>query len=254
MDNCKFCFAGSTPALTHAIQALTRRGCRIVSEPNPDVTHLLLPVPSFEPDGKIKGGGNLEDILAQLPKDVVVVGGLLDRSELCGYDCIDLLNDPLYTALNANITAHCAIKLALSKLPAILEGQQVLVIGWGRIGKCLAPLLKGMGAQVTVAARKESDRAMLSALGYRAIPTLSIDTLPYRMIFNTVPQMICPDCPGDGLKIDLASTLGIGGDDVIWARGLPGKDAPESSGQLIAQTVLRSIEGDCRAGVHIGAQ
>lgn len=241
MDNCKFCFAGSTPALTYAIQALTRQGCHIVSDPDSSITHLLLPVPSFEPDGNIKGGGILEDILAQLPKDVVVLGGLLDRLELCGYDCIDLLNDPLYTARNANITAHCAVKLALSKLPATLEGQQVLVIGWGRIGKCLAKLLSGMGADVTVAARKESDRVMLTALGYRATDTQSIDTRPFRVIFNTVPQMVCPECPGDGLKFDLASKPGLGGDDVIWARGLPGKDAPESSGQLIAETILRLI-------------
>jgi len=117
------------------------------------------------------------------------------------------------------------------------------VIGWGRIGKCLAQLLKSIGAQVTVAARKESDRVMLKALGYGALDTCELDTTPYRLIFNTVPQMICPDCPGKGLKIDLASKLGLGGEDVLWARGLPGKDAPESSGHLIAQTVLRFIGG-----------
>ena len=29
---------------------------------------------------------------------------------------------------------------------------------------------------------------------------------------------------------------------VIWARGLPGKDAPESSGILIAKTIIRLLE------------
>ena len=33
------------------------------------------------------------------------------------------------------------------------------------------------------------------------------------------------------------------GDDVLWARGLPGKDAPESSGKLIARTILRLCGG-----------
>ena len=41
------------------------------------------------------------------------------------------------------------------------------------------------------------------------------------------------------MKIDLASVKGMEGGDVIWARGLPGKDAPESSGVLIGKTVLR---------------
>lgn len=44
------------------------------------------------------------------------------------------------------------------------------------------------------------------------------------------------------MKIDLASKPGIGGTDVLWARGLPGKFAPESAGKLIAQTILRLLK------------
>ena len=62
------------------------------------------------------------------------------------------------------------------------------------------------------------------------------------MIFNTVPALVLPDAPADALKIDLASKPGIGGTDVLWARGLPGKFAPESAGKLIAQTVLRLLK------------
>lgn len=241
MDTVTVCTAGSTAALSYARQWLKNTGYPLTNFPSADVTHLLLPVPSFEPDGSIKGGGNLSELLAQLGKHVVIMGGGLDRPELKGYTCIDFLKDPMYTAQNAKITAHCALRLAMNTLPVTLDNQNVLVIGWGRIGKCLAQLLKAIGAQVTVAARKGSDRVMLKALGYSAVDTYHLDTAPYRLIFNTVPQMICPDCPGKGLKIDLASKLGLGGEDVIWARGLPGKDAPESSGRLIAQTALGFI-------------
>ena len=239
MDTVTVRTAGSTAALGYARQWLTNIGCRFSEDP----AYLLLPVPSFEPDGSIKGGGDLSELLAQLDKNVVIMGGGLDRPELKEYTCIDFLKDPMYTAQNANITAHCALRMAMNDLPVTLDNQKALVIGWGRIGKCLAQLLKGIGAQVTVAARKESDRVMLRALDYGAVDTGDLDTTPYRLIFNTVPQMLCPDCPGDGVKIDLASKLGLGGDDVIWARGLPGKDAPESSGQLIAQTAYRFIYG-----------
>lgn len=239
MDTVTVCTAGSTAALGYARQWLMNIGCRFGEA----ATHLLLPVPSFEPDGSIKGGGDLSELLSRLNKDVVIMGGGLDRPELKEYTCIDFLKDPMYTAQNAKITAHCALRLAMQILPATLDGQKALVIGWGRIGKCLAQLLKNIGARVTVAARKESDRVMLKALGYSALDTAELDTTPYRLIFNTVPQMICPDCPGKGLKIDLASKLGLGGDDVLWARGLPGKDAPESSGKLIAQTAYRFIYG-----------
>ena len=242
MSNCKLCLAGHTAALSYAADILKHAGCEMFSQPGPDVTHLLLPVPSFDADGSIKGGGELSALLSRLPKDVTVIGGNLNRPELALYDVIDLLQDPMYIARNAAITAHCAIKLAMSKLSRTLDGCPVLVVGWGRIGKVLADLLKKLGAQVTVAVRKESDRAMLSALGYRTADTAGVDPAAYRVIFNTAPAMVIPQCPGDGLKIDLASKLGLGGLDVIWARGLPNQDAPESSGELIAQTVIRILK------------
>jgi hypothetical protein len=45
------------------------------------------------------------------------------------------------------------------------------------------------------------------------------------------------------VKIELASSPGLEGDDVIEALGLPGKYAPETSGKLIARTILRLCAG-----------
>lgn len=236
-----FYAAGQSDALVHAIGLLHNAGIEFLPCPDRQVTHLLLPVPSFDPDGYIKGGISLESLLWQLPEDVTVIGGKLSRPELEGYPTIDLLEDPGYVAENAAITACCAMRLAAAKLPVVWRGCPVLVVGWGRIGKCLARLLYQLGAQVAVVARKETDRAMLRAFGYAAMDFQNIDTRQYRVIFNTVPAMVLPECPGKGLKIDLASQPGIGGGDVIVARGLPGKDAPESAGALMARTVLRKI-------------
>lgn len=230
--------AGYSPAMGCCIQKLKQMGLTICSEPNQLISHLLLPVPSFAPDGTLVGGGDIHTILRQLPKNVVIVGGNLDCEALKDYHTIDLLQNSEYLALNAQITAHCAIKAALNQLPIILDGCKALVIGWGRIGKCLSQLLRQMGADVTVSARKESDRSMIKALGYSAAVHSNIDLADFHLIYNTVPAMLFPECPGGALKIDLASRLGMGGEDVIWARGLPGKDAPESSGQLIADTFL----------------
>jgi len=237
------CFyrAGHCPALSHAHRLLEQWGYSFSPKPCQEVRYLLLPVTSFDEKGQIKGGGKLDEILQKLPKDITVIGGNLHSPLLEGYQTIDLLQDPDYVTENAQITAHCALALAMNALPVVPARQKALVIGWGRIGKCLAQLLKGMGAQVTVAARKAADRAMLRALGYNAIDTADLDTTPYRLIFNTVPAMVCPECPGKGLKIDLASRQGLGGGDVIWARGLPGKHAPQSAGQLMAQSIARII-------------
>ncbi len=242
MNCCKFYTAGYTAALSYAVNLLKNENYTILSHPE-DATHLLLPVPSFEPDGRIKGGGDLKALLSKLPRNITILGGNLSRPEFSEYHTVDFLKDPLYLAENAAITAHCAVKLAMGKLPTTLQDCPVLVVGWGRIGKCLADLLQRIGAAVTVAARKETDRAMLTALGYGVVSTEVLDTTPYRVIFNTVPVMLSPNSPGDALKIDLASSLGLGSSDVLWARGLPNKDAPESSGRLIARTAMRIVSG-----------
>lgn len=221
-----------------AIRQLTNAGCHFAHSAGQAVTHLLLPVPSLDADGSIKGGEPLAGLLQKLPQDIRVIGGNLPE---IGRQTYDLLKDPGYVAENAYITAHCAVRLILDRLPMPLRGQKVLVIGWGRIGKCLAALLKGLEAAVTVAARKETDRAMLRALGYGTVPIEGLCSDGYRVILNTVPVMVLPQCNDKCLKIDLASKPGIGGSDVLWARGLPGKDAPEASGELIARTVLNYL-------------
>lgn len=242
--------AGNTPALRYACQNLTARGIDIVDAPAPDVTHLLLPVPSFEPDGRIKGGGILEHILADLPENICVIGGNLNHPALQGYPTADLLQDPLYVAENAAITADCAIRIAGSYLPVVMRNCPVLILGWGRIGKCLAAQLKAMGADVDVAARKPADRAILRALGCGSKDPENLNRclVRYRVIFNTVPAPVLDSqqskfCSPDCIKIDLASVPGIAGGGVIWARGLPNRDVPESSGLLIAKTVIRLLAG-----------
>lgn len=233
-----FLSVGSTEALQEACTALRQLGIPFTSEPSSAVTHLLLPVPSFDTDGTIKGGSDLKAVLNQLPIDVTIIGGNLNHPLLESRKTVDLLQNAHYLAMNARITAHCALSLAAQQLSSTLDDVSVLVIGWGRIGKCLTQLLKAVGARVVVAARKETDRAALASLGMDSIHTDNIDPSQFGLIFNTAPEMVLPHCDCDAIKIDLASRSGIGGTDVVWARGLPNKLAPISSGKLIAKSVI----------------
>lgn len=211
----------------YAAAFLASRGISTIDHPSPDITHLLLDVPSRE----IPGG-----LLERLPEDVCVVGGNL---ELPDRRTIDLLKNEWYLAGNAAITAECALRVAAAHMETVFSGTGVLVIGWGRIGKCLARLLNEMGACVTVAARKEQDLAMAEALGYgSSLPGLVPEGC--RVVFNTVPVPVM-EAAADCLNIDLASRPGILGDGVIRARGLPGKYAPESSGRLIGEAFLKEV-------------
>lgn len=247
-DTILYC-AGCSSAINFAAEALRHENISVVSKPAPDVTHLLLPVPSFESDGRIRGGGILEHILAELPEQVCVIGGNLAHASLTGYHTIDLLQDPEYLAKNAAITADCALRIAVNRLPVALKDCPVLILGWGRIGKCLARLLQALGAEVTVAARKPSDRAMLQALGFHSADPAKLEPIlrRFRILFNTVPQPILSDaqvfhCRPDCIKIELASVRGIGGPQVIQANGLPGKTVPETSGRLIADSIIRILD------------
>ena len=235
---------GSTQACRYAAEFLYKEGFDLVDHPTPEATHLLLDAPAFGNDGILKNGKPLERILEMLPQYITVIGGNLEHPSLEGYRCLDLLKDETYLAANAAITAECALQVAAPLLSRTFSDISVLIIGWGRIGKCLGKLLKDLGADVTVAARKEADRAMLRALGYGAADPINLKS-DFQLIFNTAPAPI----PGatqlqNCIKIDLASQKGLAGDDVIWARGLPSIHAPETSGRLIGKTVSKWIRED----------
>lgn len=219
---------GESPALAFAAQDLAAQGVSIATELTPHVTHLLLSVPSKETD------------LSGIPTHIPVIGGNL-RWVPDAYSKVDLLQDPVYLAENAAITAECALRLLSTHLPISFHNCPILVIGWGRIGKCLGQKLKQMGANVHVAARKAADLAILSALGYVAVNIHTIAAEDYCAVINTVPAPVLRS-GGEGVYIDLASCVGITGENVLWARGLPGQMLPKASGALIAQRVMRYLQ------------
>ena len=238
MTPISICCPIQTGAMKYAVEILKERGFRIFDLPEPDTTHMLLPVPSFP-----NGHDYLEPILQVLPPAVKIYGGFLNVPPLIGYRRIDFLADPYYLARNAAITADCTLDIIEENLGQDVSGHSVLILGWGRIGKCLGKLLQQRGACVTIAARKDSDLAMIDALGYRAMD-LNRLKLDSQFIINTIPAMVLPQVPANVCAIELASKPGMGGENVIAARGLPGKMRPEQSGRLIAETFIRLREVD----------
>ena len=230
---------GDSKAHQYACEQLSTTGFSILQTPDKTVDGVLLDVPSF------READSGDTIWEMLPDSAVVIGGNLSGKAPAQFQCIDLLHDPEYTARNADITARCALRLAAGHLKQTYRGLPVLILGWGRIGKCLARLLRGLDAEVCVFARKPADRAMLKGLGYDVIAEADLASAlsGFSLVFNTAPSLLLSRemtarCP-DTLLIDLASQPGMQGADVLWARGLPGKMVPESSGKLIAETVLR---------------
>ena len=230
---------GCSEAHQYACEQLSTAGFSILQAPDKTIDGVLLDVPSFR-------GTDLADIAwEELPENAIVIGGNLAKHVPDRFRSIDLLRDPEFTAQNADITARCALRLAAAQLRCTYDSLPVLVIGWGRIGKCLCRHLSAVGADVTLLARKDTDLAMASALGYAVISTQDLPRAlgRYRVIFNTAPAMVLPRALTEQCRncklIDLASTPGIDSESAVRALGLPGLWAPESSGALIAETFLR---------------
>ena len=240
--------AGSTPAVRYATEILAARGIPIALSPQDHNGYVLLDVPSFDPSGALRGGGKPEELLNVLADDAALCGGNLNHPLLEGLPTVDLLRDEEYLAANAALTADCALRVAAGELTTAFADASAVILGWGRIGKCLAKLLSALGTDVTIVARKEKDRAMIRALGYQAASVEDLNRLApgKRLLFNTVPAPILGQEESaawqECVKIDLASQRGLDGPDVIWSRGLPGVRTPVSSGALIARTILREVQ------------
>lgn len=153
--------------------------------------------------------------------------------------------------LNAVPTAEGAIQIAMEELPITIHGSNIVVTGFGKVAKPLCMLLKNMGANVTVCARKSSARAEARSMGLGAADFSYFNDCieGADVIYNTVPARIIKrenllaaknaliidlaSKPG-GVDMDAALDLGV---KVIWAIGLPGKVAPVSAGNIIKETV-----------------
>ena len=94
--------------------------------------------------------------------------------------------------LNAIPTAEGAIQIAMEEMPITLHNSECLVLGFGRLGKILSKMLSGIGAKVTVGARKYSDLAFANSFCYKTTNLNKLGEIigNFDVIFNTIPSII----------------------------------------------------------------
>ena len=169
----------------------------------------------------------------------------------------DIFEEESFSILNAIPTAEGAIQRAMEKADITLHGANVLVLGYGRIGKSLARMLKGIGAKVTVEARKQEDLAWIYDNGYNGVHLDQLDEVLsiQHIIFNTIPHLVLTrerlmKVNKDAVIIDLASSPG--GTDFEAAKelgikasielSLPGIVAPRTAGEIIYFVINNLVE------------
>lgn len=199
----------------------------------------------------------LKDLQNSLKGKKLIAGKLKDALKNdVSVETYDILENEEYAILNAIATAEGAIQIAMEEFPKTLSGSNILVMGFGRIGKIVAKMLQGIGANVYCEARKNEDLAYIRAYGYVPIhlEKLNENLHQFDIIINNIPVQILNKTRLDLLKkdiliIDLASKPG--GVDfeyakkqnikTIWALGLPGKLSPVSAAEYIKDTIYPII-------------
>ncbi|MBQ7399879.1 MAG: dipicolinate synthase subunit DpsA [Clostridia bacterium] len=215
-----------------------------------DSVNLFLPMS----DKKI----SLSELFDGIDKKTIVFGGRTECiSKDFGIDIIDYFEREELVVANAYLTAESAVGIAMGELKESIKDVSVLVMGYGRIGKALCNLLKGMGVNVYASARKRRDFAWIRAYGYSPVDTSKVCDIvsSCKVIFNTIPELVLGEetlgcIRNDSIIIDLASKPGgvdfeaakKCGLKVLWALALPGKKLPVSAGRAQARTILDILE------------
>lgn len=108
-------------------------------------------------------------MLHYLNAKILIAGSILPDVYTMANDeyieIIDIMKREELAVLNTISTAEGTIEIAISNTNKILHGSNVLILGFGRIGKVLARKLAGLAVKVTCAARKEADLAWIKAYG-----------------------------------------------------------------------------------------
>ena len=225
---------------------------------------ILLPLPATK-DGLFLNAPyaeneiRLDDDFSRLFMHKTVCGGMLQRLTASSSLWREIEPEDYYrreelAVGNAIPTAEGAVGIAIREYPGTINGAKCLITGFGRIGKNLAIILRGMGAEVFCAARKKADLMQMRAFGVQPLTYREISRR-FDLIFNTVPAKVLTSPvlmqqTRDTLIIELASAPG--GIDlkraeelhlhVIDAPSLPGRVAPKTAAEYIKEAVYNSLE------------
>ncbi len=203
----------------------------------------------------------LEEFFEVLKGKYLIAGniGQKEKEELDNNNIqyTDLLKREEFSVLNTIATAEGTIQIAMEETQRTLHGTNVLVMGFGRIGKVLAKMLDGIGAKVYCEARKDEDISWIKAYGYNPIHLNDLDEnlSKFDIIINTIPfQLLIGDrldlIKKEAIIIDLASNPGgidrkaarEKGLKIIWALSLPAKVAPLTSAEFIKETLYHVLK------------
>ena len=252
--------------------------CKNIYETISEADYVIGPIPCAHNGGVLNapfhnGPIMVEDLFRLIKPAQTLIAGYI-KPEIFAladkYDIhtIDMLSREELLVQNAIPTAEGAIKIAIEETDITLHGNNMLVIGFGRIGTVLSGMLRGMGAQVSTVVNSGRGAALAKSCGHRAVSYTNMEERLREadVIFNTVPKILLDKhnmryIKKNTLIVDLASPpYGVDVNDardfglkVLFTNSLPGKVAPVTTAGYILETINHIIsenegskEGDGR--------
>ncbi|MCL2631010.1 MAG: hypothetical protein FWD49_05765 [Firmicutes bacterium] len=159
---------------------------------------------------------------------------------------------------NAYLTAEGTLAHIITNTDSSIVGLKTLILGYGKVGKALAKVLKDNYAFVAVANRigAKLDEAVLFADKTFKLSELKSEIGNYAVVVNTIPHLVLTkdllkQLNSECFVIDLASLPG-GVDTnavkelnikLLHALGIPGKVAPKSASEYIKAVITQTPNG-----------
>ncbi len=186
------------------------------------------------------GGGFPENFKNQLDKK--------------GVKSFDFMTDESFVTANAYLTAQGTLRLVLENTEEYIIGKKMLIIGFGRVAKAVASIMKGIGADVYIAARNFSQLKLAELCAYKKVnlSDMSGCLSDFSYIFGTVPSNVLTEdnikfIRDDCIYFELASAPFTAdknaferyGKRYILGGALPGKFLPVASGNLLFEYIMR---------------
>ncbi len=232
-----------------------------------DANVLILPVASNDESGKIFAPATAESLyfgeeeMRLLAEDAVIYCGvaslmLKTAAKRLNHKLIEVMDLDEVAVPNGALTAEGTLYLAMARFPVSVSELNVAVFGYGRVGKATAQLFRALKAKVVVFSRNKKEIAEgrgrhIDMRFYNGVPAVLAKA---DLVINTVPAIIVNEqmmrhMSKDVLLIDLAAAPGgvdtkaanEKGLEVLNAPGIPGKYAPISAGQILADFFVKEL-------------
>ena len=226
---------------------------------------IILPVAGTNEDGKIEAMYSdevislTEDVVRQTPNHCTIYTGNANaylKNITHDKQLVALFYRDDLAVYNSIPTAEGALKLIMEQTDVTVHGSNVMILGFGRVGKTVVNLFSSVGANVRVAVRKSADIARVTEMGLTPVKLekLEQEIVGMDTVINTIPHPvidadIIAAMETSTLIVDIASAPG--GTDFAFAKthgikalhalGLPGKTAPKSAGRIIGSVLLELL-------------